>query len=344
MTLSVMNRWINSEDMRLRTNIGALYQGILASNNERYKTYFLEVLKSLTAFLRTGNDGNEVLSEAERDEEKEKLLTAIAVYSRIGDSNLTLAMTGLKNIARDRLVAIMTDVQRMGRLLEKTKSEAAKQTSAQEALDLLVFHKMLSDLTARLYNQQASTFVGVQYAFSSLCLSVDPISVFKELRIWIESSNQATGALVALMFLIKDGIASTLESIQVEVSGSESGFERRKSCNPITAALTSGKDSVLEMARFLVTIFEAFSVTFFLPKQFQDYLRKSYLAHLTTWIEDALPIGSCREAMADLLLELMRIHKKILYKPIDDLLNNPTFLRREPDLKKAFVNAVLWPV
>lgn len=342
-TLSVMNRWISSDDVRQRANIGALYQGILASNNERYKSYFLEVLKSLTASLGTSEDSSDDVSEEEREEVKEKLLTAIAVYSRIGASNLTLAMTGLKSIARDRLVPIMTDVQRIGRLLEKTKVEFGKQTSAQDALGLLVFHEMLSDLAERLYNQQASTFVGVQYALSSLCLSVDPIRVFKELRLWIESSNQATGALIALMFLIKDGISSTLESMQVEVSGSNSRFDERKSCNPIIASLTSGQESVVEMARFLVTIFEAFSVTFFLPKQFQDYLGKSYLAHLTTWIEEALPIESCRNAMEELLLELMRIHKNVLYKPIDELLNNPTFLQREPDLKRAFVNAVLWP-
>jgi hypothetical protein len=51
-TLSVMNGWIDSDDVRHRANIGALYQGILASNNERYKRYFLEVLKSLTASVR----------------------------------------------------------------------------------------------------------------------------------------------------------------------------------------------------------------------------------------------------------------------------------------------------
>jgi hypothetical protein len=340
-TLSVMNRWINSDDVSQRANVGALYQGILASNNERYKSYFLEVLKSLTASLRPSENGN---SEAERKETKEKLLTAIAVYSRIGTYDLTLAMTGLKRIARDRLVAILSDVQRIGRIMESAKNEAAKATSSQEAHDFLAFHKMLKDLTARLYNQEASAFVGVQYALCSLCLSADPISVFKELRLWIESSNQATGALVALMFLIKDGIASTLESMKVEVSGNESDVAGPKSCSPITAALTTaGKDSVVEMARFLVTIFEAFSVTFFLPKQFQDYLRKSYLAHLTTWIEEALPIEGCRQAMEELLTELMRIHKKVLYKPIDDLLSSSTFLKREPELKRAFVNAVLWP-
>jgi DNA polymerase III delta prime subunit len=333
-TLGVMNRWIQSDDRRHRANIGVLYQGILSSNNARYRNYFLEVLKSLTALASAGDDG---------DEAKDKLLTSIAVYSRIGPYDLGLSMQGLKNIARDKLVPTMENMQRVGRLMERTKSAFAQETSAREALGLLIFQEMLRDLAERLFAEQGSTFVGVQYALSSLCLSVDRLSVFKELRLWIESSNKATGALVALMFLIQDGIASTLESVQVEISNNESGLEERKSCNPINAVLTSGQESVIEMARFLVTIFEAFSVRFFLPKQFQDYLRESFLSHLTTWIEDALPVASCRKAMEELLTELMRIHNRILYNPIDNLFNSRGFLKQEPDLKKAFVNAVLWP-
>jgi hypothetical protein len=350
-TLAVMNHWMHSDERRHRANIGSLYEGILGSNDARYRTYFLEVLKSLTArglIDRSHSEVGVVFDSGgdptfEGDEEKVKLLTSISVYSKIGPYDLTLAMQGLKNIACDRLVPTMENVQRVGRLLERTKSAFAQETSAQEALGLLIFQDMLRDLAERLYAEQGSTFVGVQYALSSLCLSVDPLSVFKELRLWVESSNQATGALVALMFLIKDGIASTLESVQVEISNSESGSEERKSCNPINASLTSGQDSFVEMARFLVTIFEAFTVTFFLPKQFQDYLRESFLSHLTNWIEDALAIESCRKAMEELLAELMRIHKRILYKPIDSLFNSRAFLKHEPDLKKDFVNAVLWP-
>ena len=351
-TLNVMNRWIESEEVRQRVNIGALYEGILGSNNERYRAYFLEVLQSLTVMEQPGEDSappaaaNEgaVKNDGGLDlfDEKSKVLTAIAVYARIGayEPHLHLAMNGLKDIAQNKLAPIMKDVQRIGRLVERTKREFAQETSAQEALGLLVFQDMLLDLAERLYNQQGRTFVGVQYALSSLCLSTDPIVVVRELRKWIESSNQAMGALVALMFLIKDGVASTLESVQVEVLNGD----ERKTCNPITAALTTGQDSVVEVARFLVTIFEAVSVTFFLPKQFQDYLRESFLSHLTVWIEDALPIESCRQAMESLLTELMRIHKRVLYKPIDSFLNSPAFLKREPELKRAFVDSILWPV
>lgn len=339
-TLSFMNRWIQSDDVRQRANIGSMYEGILTSAAVPYRNYFLEVLKSLIVFPQS----NEELSKDERREQKDRLLTAIAVYAKIGAYDLTPAMDGLKSIAQSKLVSMMDEVHRIGRLVKTTESEFAKQTSADEALRLLIFEEMLKDLAERIYAEQGSTFVGVQYALSSLCLHTDPISVFKELRLWIESSNRATGALVALMFLIKDGIASTLESIQLDFSGNEPSLSGRKTCNPITANLTSGHDALIEMARFLVTIFEAFSVTFFLPKQVQDYLRKSFMSHLTTWIEEALPIEICRQAIEKLFIELMRIHNNCLSVPIENLFNSRTFLKHQPDLKRAFVNAVLWPV
>ncbi|MET0621406.1 MAG: hypothetical protein ABW250_00350 [Pyrinomonadaceae bacterium] len=332
-TLNIIDRWISSEDVRHRATIGALYQGILASRNERYRAYFLELLKSLTAPDKAG---------AGREEEKNMLLTSIAVYAQIGDYDLSLAMKGLESIARAKLVPVMRDVQRIGRLLDRTENEFAQQLSAEEAIGILIYQEMLSDLAERLYAQQGSTFVGILYALSSLSLTTDPVSVFKELRRWMENSNQETGALVALMFLMKDGLATALESRQVEVSDGESAADERKTCNPIVVALTSGPECVREAARFLVTIFESFSARFLFPKEFVRFLRESFQFHLRTWVEEALPLESCRKALESLFVELMHVHKGVLFEPIHQLLNSPDFIKKDPDLKKAFVAAVLW--
>lgn len=332
-TLTVMDRWISSDDVRHRATIGALYQGILASKDERYRAYFLEILKSLTAPDKAG---------AGREEEKNMLLTSIAVYAQIGAYDLSLAMKGLESIASEKLVPVMRDVQRIGRLMERTENEFAQQLSAEEAIGILIYQEMLSDLAERLYAQQGSTFVGILYALSSLSLTTDPVGVFRELRRWMEASNQETGALVALMFLMKDGLATTLESRQVEVSDGESASAERKTCNPIVVALTSGQESVVEAARFLVTIFESFSARFLFPKEFVRFLRESFQLHLRTWVEEALPVESCRKALESLFTELMRIHRGVLFEPIYQLLNNPDFTKKDTDLKKAFVAAVLW--
>ena len=351
-SLAVVDRWLNSANVGDRAAIGALYQGILASRDERYRYAFLDLLESLSA---SGNTSGETTSDSRSGDqvvaekgsllisaEKNRLLTAISVYSQLGSYDLSLAVKGLAGIAQAKLVPLMEDVQRIGRLIERTRNEFSQQTSANEALGLLIYQDMLSDLAARLYAQQGHIFVGVQYALCSLALNTDPVSVFKELRYWIESSNQATGALVALMFLAGNGIAATLESRQVEISNSEPSLAERKTCNPLIAALTLGQDSVIEMARFLVTIFESFSVKFIFPKEFMRYLRESFLFHLQAWVEESLPIESCRKANENLFAELMRVHKGVLFEPIYQLLNSPGFSKKDCDLKKVFIHAVLW--
>jgi uncharacterized Fe-S cluster-containing radical SAM superfamily protein len=144
------------------------------------------------------------------------------------------------------------------------------------------------------------------------------------------------------MFLTKDGLATTLESKQVEISDGEPALAERKTCNPIIVAITSGPEFVLETARFLVTIFESFSAKFTFPKEFMRFLRESFLFHLRAWVEEALPAESCRKAVENLFTELMRIHNAVLFDPIYQPLNNPDFTKKDPDLKKAFAAAVLW--
>jgi hypothetical protein len=350
-SLAVVDRWLNSANVGDRATIGALYQGILASRGERYRGAFLNLLESLSAsdHSNVNQEAETALSPEEKNRllaaraaERNRLLTAISVYSQLGTYDLSLAVRGLERIAQAKLVPLMGDVQRIGRLIERTRNEFSQQTSEDEALGLLIYQDMLSDLAARLYAQQGHIFVGVQYALCSLALNTDPISVFKELRYWVESSNQATGALVALMFLSGNGIAATLESRQVEISNGEVTTAERKTCNPIIAALTLGQDSVLEMARFLVTIFESFSIKFIFPKEFMRYLRESFLVHLQTWVENSLHTESCRKATENLFAELMRVHKGVLFEPIYKLLNSPEFSKEDSDLKKRFVEAVLW--
>jgi hypothetical protein len=332
-TFGQMTRWLSSDNVRHRAAIGTLYQGIFASEDERYHRYFLKLLDTLAATDTTG---------VSTPEEKKHILTAIAVYAQIGHYDLSLAMKGLEGIARARLVPVMREVQNIGRFIERTQKKFAERLSAEETLTLLVYQEMFRDLAERLFNQQAGTFVGVQYALCSLALSTDPTSVFRELRQWIESSDQATGVLVALMFLIKDGIAATLGSRQVEMSDDESAAAELKTCNPMLAALTFGQEGVLEMARFLTTVYESFTATFILPKEFAWYLRESFLLHLERWVDESLPIESCRTGMVNLFAELMRIHGGILFEPIYQLLHKPEFNKGDSDSKKSFVDEVLW--
>jgi hypothetical protein len=271
--------------------------------------------------------------------EKNHVLTSIAVYAQIGADHLPLAMEGLERIAGKKLVPVIEDMQRVGRLIERTDNEFAQRETVEEAIELLVYQQMLSDFAERLYAEQGSTFVGVQYAFWTLCLNTDPIEVFTELRRWIKKSNQATGALVALMFLSNEGIAANLESEKFEVSPDETSTEKI-SCNAILASLKP--QAISEMARFLVAIYESFSVSFVIPSRFKRYLHESFVFRLKTWAEEALTIESCRHSMESLFIELMRLHQRVLFDTIFRLLNDRSFGKKQPALKKAFVDTVLW--
>jgi hypothetical protein len=327
-TAAHIDRWMYSDEVSHRALVAFIYQGILASDNERYRTHFIDRLNALTA--TDVEDGKY---------EKNHVLTSIAVYAQIGADHLPLAMEGLERIAGKKLVPVIEDMQRVGRLIERTDNEFAQRETVEEAIELLVYQQMLSDFAERLYAEQGSTFVGVQYAFWTLCLNTDPIEVFTELRRWIKRSNQATGALVALMFLSNEGIAANLESEKFEVSPDETSTEKI-SCNAILASLKP--QAINEMARFLVAIYESFSVSFVIPSRFKRYLHESFVFRLKTWAEEALTIESCRHSMESLFVELMRLHQRVLFDTIFRLLNDRSFGKKQPALKKAFVDTVLW--
>lgn len=340
MMLPQLNRWIYSGDTRRRATVGALYEGILASTNERYRQYFLQLLKSLP-----------LANNEDKEDEKYRLLTAIAIFARVATYELAIAMNGLKKIVVDKLVPTMKNAHRIEELIERSDREFAKQTSVEGVIALGVLQKRLSDVAKRMYSEQGSTFVGVQYALCSIALTAERSSpealpgvlrVFRELRRWIEAADRETGALIALMFFFDDGIAATLSANQTGAAAMETKASERKSRGPIVEALSASDEAVVEMARFLVTLYESFTANFTYPHQFTKYLKQSFLSQLTSWVEEALPFDGCRNAMAKLFVELMRIHQKVLFDPLYQLLNDRNFCEKEPRLKKLFVDAVLW--
>lgn len=329
-SLTMMSEWIYWEDVQRRAAVVALFEGILFSEDLRYRQYFLDVLEASLA----------VSGENEKDE-KRLLLAAIAIYALVGAYDLKRAMNGLQKIVREKLVATMREAHRVEILIDRTRNAFSKRMSLEDAYDLIDYQEMLSDLASRMYAQQGSTFVGMQYALSAIALTAGPIKVFRELRRWIESSNPETGALIALMFLFKDGISTTLAESQVEVSGIDAESGQPKTCSPIVEALAE-EDAVIEMARFLVTIYESVSTNFLYPRQFTRILQTSFMFQLASWVEEALPVENCRRSIEKLFVELMRIHQGVLLKPIHQMLQDPKFLKKDAFLKKEFVSAVLW--
>lgn len=329
-TLTVMDRWIYSGEVSQRAVVAGLYEGILASEDQRYKQYFLERLAALTA----NNDDGEG--------EKDRILTAIAIYARIGNYDPLLSMKGLEKIVQRKLVPAIKDAQRVERLLQNTEKYFEQVDSVDDVKDLLAVRKKLRDLAQRIYSEQGSTFVGAQFALWSLGITAGPIKIFRELRKWIESSNRETGALIAMMFFFDDGIAAMLGTEKVQVSEAGTDAKEPKTCGLILDSLTKGREPIVEMALFLVTLYESFSQRFAYPRNFTRYLAESFMMQLTSWVEEAIAIKPCHNAMVELFLEMMRIRNGILFDPLYKLLMSSKFLEKKPQLKEEFLNAVLW--
>jgi len=327
---AAMDRWTQSGDRRRRASIGTLYQGVMASADKHYRAY---CLKRLKAFMTSAGDGI-------KGYEKDRLLTAIAAYSQLGVYDLLLAMQELERIAERYLAPVLLDNQRIARLLKRVEDKFAESSSADEALSLSIYHALLSELAYRLYSERGGAFLGVQYGFFSLCLSVDPVQVCNELRRWISASGHTTGALVALMFFQDDGIASMLEAVQIEMpTDSLASNDAVTYGNPLLISLAANQESVRQMARFLVVIFESFSTTFTFRVELQRSFRESFLQRLKGWVKTAIPAASCRTAMEDLFLEMFRIHNRVLFDPLFQLLHDRDF-SQDAGLK-AFADAVI---
>jgi hypothetical protein len=361
-TFTMMERWIQTSERRLRSSVGYLYRGALSSADERYRELCLNRLKTLSA------------PASDDEDEKDRLLTAIATYTQIGVYDLHQAMRELQQIAARRLEPTLRNTHRIERLLERVEDEFDQPLYADEAIGLLLAHEMLRDLAYRLYANEGGVFLGMQFAIIALCHATDPLRVCKELRTWV-SSSRTMGALVALMFLQEGGIASQLEVSKIavptrgdtpdnkkpvtagarlqsapdekpgsdrpaeEVNGISVAPHMDSRSNPIVQSITASKDAVGQMARFLAGVYESVSTRFILPGKSQRHFQHSFLQHLKTWVIDALPITSCRMSMEALMVELLQIQSGKLYDPIYQLLNDKDF-RADAELK-AFADAVI---
>lgn len=310
-TLPLMDRWAHSESQQRRASLGALMDGVLASRAERYREACLRRLQALQRASSPGEDPDAHLP------------AVIAAWSWVGDHDLPFAMRELGTIARERLVPMIEDTQRIERLLGKVERGAARQNSARAAAVLLSCHAVLRDVASRIYAEQGGAFLGVQFSVASLCATLGPVPVFTELRRWISDGGWQAGVVVALMFLHERGIADQLERWPVETGAAGGG--PGASCNPLVLSLAEGEAEVRQTARFLGEMYESLRTPFAASPQLQRYCLESLQAHLADWVRDALPVPEHAAAMRSLFEALARTHDGILREALVSLLSKPEF-------------------
>ncbi|MBV9108461.1 MAG: hypothetical protein JO306_03515 [Gemmatimonadetes bacterium] len=367
LVLPLVTRWVDVAVTTRRSAVGPLFQGVMASTSERYRSVCLAHLHgmrptpppaasppdpqpgeggvgaSLSA-LRSG-PAVPVNSSAARSADA-RLSTIIGTYTWVGRYDLPLAMRELCAISAAHLVPVVDRAQPMVRELGVIAATLQQQVALAEAeapsplarelsdaeVDHLVgrFQALGSELDAVLSPCEL-TLGSVQVALLSLCRTAGPIPVFREMRSWITEGGWKQALLLALMLFHDEGIAETLAGERVDLPATDGRRALRSSV--LVEAIASGDDAVRQTVRLMGDLYESISLLFKVHGPLQRFCVETLAEHLTRWVQDALPVPGHRAAMKRLFELLARTHDGILRAPLLRVLNGPAFARGKPEMR-----------
>lgn len=311
-TFSLMHDWMRSGNYQQMATVGYLYEGIISSQNERYKK---DLLRELDV-IASGDD-------------KSELWTAIAAYKRIGVFNLSLAMQKYREITERKLVESMNDTKRIDTIfkrVEKALDQADPNTV--EHFILTNYKEELSDIARRIYDKDIPFLWAIQHAVVSLCIECGLIPVLEEFSKWIEPDQKALNYVFTLIFLMDGGIADELGRRSVEIAAADEASDLQpQECSLFVFSIASDENSIRRTAGFLEAVFEGFSD--FLPLQYQRFMREIFFLQIRKLVNDALPVKKCREAIEQLCAMLLTSRNEELRTRLSGYISSHHFANRD---------------
>jgi hypothetical protein len=309
-------RWAVSGNGQHRGLVGAMFDGVLGSDDARYRARCLAHLRGMHAAGPAAAG-------------KGRVEAAIAAYTWVGWHDFDLAMNELYSIARAYLVPLIEDATRMARLVTLIQADIQKAAGKDDeaARDL---QKVLRSLVDRIYEERGGIFLGVQFALVSLCAAHGSTRVLKALRGWIGRGGASTGVLVALMFMHEQGIANQLRDDRVEFPQGH-GLPPA-ACGQFVRALAGGEEDVFQAARFLGDLYGSVTSPWAAEALVRRHFREQLRVHLLGWVRESLPVPELAASVRGLVEQLARTHRGALRDLIVTLVNSGEFIRK-PDLQ-----------
>ncbi|HEX6751039.1 MAG TPA: hypothetical protein VF092_27365 [Longimicrobium sp.] len=306
-------RWATLGNKRHRGLVGAMFEGVLGSNEPQFRARCLQFLRSMHAGGATGRDGD-------------LLQAAITAYSWVGYYDFPRAMHELYGIVRVHLVPMIENASRMSRLVSGIQADIER--AAQKGDDMLVrkAREVLRRVVDKIYAERAGVFLSVQFALVSLCEAHGVAPVLRELREWIKRGGASMGVLIALMFLHERGIANQLRDDRVELPRGDA--LPPVSCGQFVRALANGDEDVHQAVRFLGDLYESVTTPWAAEGLVRRHFRDQLQGHLLEWVQDALPVSELAEPMRRMVEQLSRTHEGKMREMIVQLLNGAEFRRR----------------
>jgi hypothetical protein len=262
--------------------------------------------------------------------DNEQMLAVVAAYSWIGDYELPVAMRELGAIARAHLLPMIERMQETERLYLNVSTDLGKSRSA-KARALVASCAALRNFTRDTYKGEMRVLMGIEGSIASLCVTIGPVPVFREMPKWIADGGWKAGVLVGMMLLSRGGIADQLG--RYRIAGAQPGAHPGAAYNPLVVALAAGDDEVRQTARFLGDVFESLATPFAVAPTLHRQCREGLVEHLLNWVRGAVPVPEHARAMQRFLEALARTHGGILREPVLQLLRNKAFTSADPAMR-----------
>lgn len=311
-------RWATLGRGRHHGLVGSMYEGVLGSEDPRFRARCLQHLRTMHAGDAMGPG-------------RDRLEAAIAAYSWVGYYDFDLSMRELFGIADAHLVPMIEDATRVSRLVTRIKLDIEKQAGEGDKGAVRAVNEVLRSLVDRIYAQHAGIFLGVQFALVSLCGTHGVAPVLRGLHEeWIRRGGTSMGVLVALMFLHERGIANQLRDDRTEFPQGE-GIPPA-TCGQFVRALGNGDGDVRQAAQFLSALHECVTSPWAAEALVRMHFRDRLKAHLLEWVREALPVPELTAPVRSLIEQLSRTHRGNMHGMIHQLVNGGEF-RRDRDLK-----------
>jgi len=308
----IRREWVESRaGVILSALVGRVVQGVLASGIEKYTKAALRALEDLASA-----DPNE-LDNSSRD----RLVTAIAAYSQLGDHPEVAAMEHLGEIAIEHCAPSILAIHQFLILAEKADRDRAASSSSRRVERLRARGRGLSHRANQLFARQQPILAALEEALVYLAVMNDAVEALSAMRDWIAKGGSPAGMLATFVFLREGGIADRLEDFSVDVVADQ-GVAR---IGPLVLSAASGRGSANALCSFLADVHGSINSTFSLPADVQRSFRERFDECLITWAKGAMPAPLFREVVEGLYASLAGVRAGAMRRDIFQLLDSPAF-------------------
>jgi hypothetical protein len=288
----IADRWTTLAGGRFRGLVGAMFDGVLGSDEPRLHARCHQHLRTMhaTGGTRFGPD---------------RVETAVAAYAWVGCYDFRLAMRELYRIVEAELVPMIEDAPRIAQLSTRIQHDLERTAGKGTYQAKRGVRDAMRNLVDQVYAGRGGIHRCMQLTLASLCATHGVAHVLKELRrCWIGRGGETTGVMVALMFLHEHGIADQLHDDRVELPRGDNLAPA--TCGLFVRALTNSDEAVHQAAGFLGDLDDSVTTRWATEWLLRRHFRERLETHLLQWAREAAPFPELAAPMRGLMEQLSR--------------------------------------